>query len=46
MTPQKVWSPYMVGVGLGILSWISFLLLDSGLGASSAYARTGAMLEH
>jgi uncharacterized protein len=45
MLQQKGWSPYLVGVGLGILSWISFLLLDSGLGASSAYARTGAMLE-
>jgi len=45
MVLQKSWSPYLVGVGLGILSWISFLLLDSGVGASSAYARTGAMLE-
>lgn len=45
MAQHKGWSPYLVGVGLGILSWISFLLLDSGLGASSAYARSGAMLE-
>ena len=45
MLQQKGWSPYLVGAGLGIPSWISFLLLDPGLGASSAYARTGAMLE-
>jgi uncharacterized membrane protein YedE/YeeE len=34
-----------VGIALGILSWLSFLLIDSGLGASSAYARTGALAE-
>lgn len=42
---RQRWSPYAVGVGLGILSWLSFLLIDSGLGASSAYARTGALVE-
>jgi hypothetical protein len=42
---RRRWSPYLVGVGLGVLSWLSFLLIDSGLGASSAYARTGALME-
>ena len=42
---RRRWSPYLVGVGLGILSWLSFLLIDSGLGASSAYARMGALME-
>jgi uncharacterized membrane protein YedE/YeeE len=45
MMDRSRWSPYLVGIGLGILSWISFLLIDSGLGASSAYARTGALME-
>jgi len=42
---RRHWSPYLVGVALGVLSWLSFLLIGSGLGASSAYARTGALVE-
>jgi uncharacterized membrane protein YedE/YeeE len=42
---MECWSPYLVGVGIGVLSWISFLLSNKPLGCSTAYARTGGMLE-
>ncbi len=40
------WSPYVVGMGIGILSWLSALLSDNRLGASSAYVQTSAMIEN
>lgn len=39
------WSPYLVGIGIGILSWLAFLLSDHPLGCSTAYARTSGMIE-
>jgi uncharacterized membrane protein YedE/YeeE len=39
------WSPYAVGIGIGILSWISFLISDKTLGCSTAFARTSGMIE-
>ena len=39
------WSPYLVGFLIGILSWLTFLISDKALGASTAFARTGGMLE-
>jgi uncharacterized membrane protein YedE/YeeE len=39
------WSPYVVGVGIGILSWLSFLLSDHPLGCSTAFVRTSGMIE-
>lgn len=39
------WSPYAVGIGIGVLSWLAFLLSDHPLGVSTAYARTSGMLE-
>ncbi len=39
------WSPYAVGIGLGILSWLSFLLSDQALACSTAFARSAGMLE-
>jgi uncharacterized membrane protein YedE/YeeE len=39
------WSPYLVGIGIGLLSWVSFLLSNKPLGCSTAYARTGGMFE-
>lgn len=41
----ETWSPYIVGAGIGILSWITFLLSDKPLGCSTAFARTSGMLE-
>lgn len=42
---EGFWSPYLVGFGIGLISILAFLLSGSGLGASSAYMRTGGMLE-
>ncbi|MBN2467112.1 MAG: YeeE/YedE family protein [Deltaproteobacteria bacterium] len=39
------WSPYTVGFGIGLLSWISFLLSDKALGCSTAFTRTSGMVE-
>lgn len=32
------WSPYLVGAGIGVLSWLTFYFADKPIGASSAYA--------
>ena len=32
------WSPYLVGAGIGVLSWLTFALADKAIGASSFYA--------
>ncbi len=39
------WSPYVVGIGIGILSWLSFMLSDHPLGCSTAFVRTSGMIE-
>ncbi len=39
------WSPYVVGIGIGILSWITFVLSDKPIGCSTAFSRTSGMLE-
>jgi uncharacterized membrane protein YedE/YeeE len=39
------WSPYLVGIAIGVLSWISFLLSDKPLGCSTAFAETAGMIE-
>jgi len=39
------WSPYAVGFGMGVLSWITFLLSDKPIGCSTAFSRTSGMLE-
>lgn len=39
------WSPYVVGIGIGILSWVAFYISDKPLGCSTAFARTSGMLE-
>lgn len=39
------WSPYAVGIGIGLLSCIAFLLSDKPIGCSTAFARTSGMLE-
>lgn len=42
---QARWSPYVVGAGIGFLSWLTFLLSDRGIGCSTAFAQTAGMLE-
>ncbi|MBN2664871.1 MAG: YeeE/YedE family protein [Bacteroidales bacterium] len=39
------WSPYVVGTGIGILSWLSFLISGKPLATSTTFARTGGMIE-
>lgn len=39
------WSPYAVGVGIGLLSCCAFLLSDRPIGCSTAFARTSGMME-
>ncbi|MBT8506864.1 hypothetical protein AZH53_00265 [Methanomicrobiaceae archaeon CYW5] len=39
------WTPYIAGAGIGILSWVAFLLSNKPLGCSTAYARTSGMIE-
>lgn len=39
------WSPYIVGAGIGVLSWFTFLLSGRALGCSTSFARTAGMIE-
>ncbi len=39
------WSPYAVGVGIGVLSWFAFILSNRPLGCSTAFARSSGMIE-
>jgi uncharacterized membrane protein YedE/YeeE len=39
------WSPYAVGIGIGILSWFTFLISRKPIGCSTAFARSSGMLE-
>jgi uncharacterized protein len=39
------WSPYAVGIGIGILSWATLLVCGQALGCSTSYARTAGMIE-
>jgi len=39
------WSPYLVGMGIGILSWLTFLISKKPIGCSTAFARSSGMVE-
>jgi uncharacterized membrane protein YedE/YeeE len=39
------WSPYLVGALIGVLSWVSFVISDKPIGCSTAFTRTGGMIE-
>lgn len=39
------WSPYIVGAGIGLLSWLAFILSDKPIGVSTAYAQSAGMIE-
>lgn len=39
------WSPYAVGIGIGILSWLSFLISGKPIATSTTFARAGGMIE-
>ena len=36
--PGSAWSPYIVGAGIGVLSWLTFYFANKPIGASSFYA--------
>lgn len=42
---MATWSPYIVGAGIGVLVWTSFLLSDRPLGCSTGYAKAAGMVE-
>ena len=39
------WSPYAVGIGIGVLSWFTFLISGKALGCSTSFARSAGMIE-
>jgi hypothetical protein len=39
------WSPYAVGIGIGILSWLSFLISRKPIACSTSFAKTSGMIE-
>jgi len=42
---QARWSPYVVGAGIGVLSWITFGLMGKALGTSTTLVRWAGLLE-
>ena len=42
---MKSWSPYVVGIGIGVLSWFAFAVADHPLGISTAFEHTAALAE-
>lgn len=39
------WSPYAVGTGIGVLSWITFALMGKALGTSTTMVRAAGAIE-
>lgn len=39
------WTPYAVGIGIGILSWFSFLISKEPIACSTSFARTSGGIE-
>jgi uncharacterized membrane protein YedE/YeeE len=37
------WNPYLVGIGIGVLSWLAFGLLDEPLGISTALSSASSV---
>lgn len=42
--PGPAWSPYVVGAGIGVLSWLTFYFSDKSIGASSFYAQVSGFI--
>lgn len=38
------WKPYMVGAGIGVLSWIAFAVVKDPLGVTTAYSRIASLV--
>jgi uncharacterized protein len=41
---QKTWSPYLVGAGIGVLSWFAFATAERPLGITTAFENTAALI--
>jgi hypothetical protein len=39
-----VWSPFLAGAGIGVLSWLTFYFSDKAIGASSFYASLAGLI--
>jgi len=39
------WSPYTVGTGIGLLSWVTFALMNKALGVSTTMVRAAGAVE-
>ncbi len=39
------WSPYAVGIAIGVLSWFTLLISQKPLRCSTTFARTAGMIE-
>jgi uncharacterized membrane protein YedE/YeeE len=44
MLTQKAWSPYLAGIGIGLLQIPAFLIIETALGASSSYVTVGGLV--
>jgi uncharacterized protein len=42
--PGGAWSPYVVGAGIGVLSWLTFYFSDKPIGASSFYGQIAGFI--
>lgn len=42
---QKQWSPYVVGLGIGVLSWFAFATANHPLGITTAFEHSAALVE-
>ena len=41
----KSWSPYVVGIGIGVLSWFAFATANKPIGITTAFEYTAALTE-
>ncbi len=42
---MKAWSPYLVGAGIGVLSWLTFATVDKPIGITTAFEYSAALTE-
>ncbi len=42
---QAQWSPYAAGIGIGVLSWFTWLISNEPVGCSTTFARSAGMIE-
>ena len=43
---MKSWSPYVVGAGIGVLSWFTFATANKPIGITTAFEYNAALTEH